>query len=137
MLNNSRNQIRKNLKSRRRREQAPSALNQSLVLERFQETADDVRNSPSLDEAASRILKTSLDRSSSPNSFNFCDHCSHKHEQRCCLYVHDEWSDISRYASFKSEIDEPYWVIRSSEDFDLAVGNTTPKCFPRMEIEDF
>lgn len=130
MLNNSRNQFRKYNQNRRKRSQAPSVLNETFIIKKIQETTENRTNYPSLDEAASRLLRVSLDRSSSPNHFNFCDHCSHNHAQQCCMYVHDDWSDIERYANFKSEIDEPYWAINSSEDFDLSIGNTTPKYFP-------
>lgn len=46
------------------------------------------------------------------------------------MMINDDISDISRYAYFKKQLDEPYYVTSSSEDFDMKIGNVTPKNFP-------
>lgn len=124
------NQIRKNVRTRRPQRKINNLLNQTFILDERKEISENVKNYPSLDEAASRIPRTQLNRSSSPNSFNYCDHCIHDHNQKCCLYIHDDWSDVTRYSNFKTEVDEPYWVMNRNEDFDMTIGNTTPKFFP-------
>lgn len=50
--------------------------------------------------------------------------------KKCCLYVYDKMDDISRYSSFKKELDDPYWIMSESEDFDMTIGKVTPKHFP-------
>jgi hypothetical protein len=105
-------------------------MNRSFMINDRKEISENRLKYPSLDEAASKIVKTQLERSSSPNAVNLCDHCNHNHNQKCCFYVYDDWSDVARYSIFKSEVDEPYWVMNRSEDFDMTVGNTTPKHFP-------
>lgn len=71
-----------------------------------------------------------LNRTSSMESVNSCEHCSHNHAMKCCLYIYDDESDILRYSSFKQEIDRPYCIMTSSEDFDLQIGGVTPDSFP-------
>ena len=51
------------------------------------------------------------------------------------MYICDDFNDISRYAYFKKELDEPYYVISSDEDFDMKIGNVTPKHFPGKNFE--
>jgi hypothetical protein len=131
MSKRNQNQSRKNGKSQQQNNEPSSILNKTFIINERKERNENRRKYPSLTEAALKIPKIQLDRSSSPNSFNFCDHCSHNHNQKCCMYVHDDFSDISRYSSFKSEVDEPYWTLNTSEDFDFNIGNTTPKFFPR------
>lgn len=48
------------------------------------------------------------------------------------MYVYDHYSDIDNYSEFKKELDEPYFitVMNRSEDFDMLIGNSTPKNFP-------
>ena len=84
-----------------------------------------------------------LERTSSRNLVNSCEHCSHQHARKCCLYVHDDESDIHKYAVFKAALDEPYLVESTAEDFDMRIMRTTPSHFPmstdnnpdRLEME--
>lgn len=46
------------------------------------------------------------------------------------MYVFDDYSDIERYSTFKKEVEKPYWLCSSDEDFDLTIGGTTPQYFP-------
>lgn len=136
MSNKNPNHIKKNRRPPRKNNRESNLLNKTFILSEKREIIENRRKFPSLDEAASRILRIQLDRSSSPNIVNVCDHCRHNHAQKCCMYVYDDWSDISRYSSFKSEVDDPYWVMNTSEDFDLSIGNTTPKFFPCKNYEN-
>lgn len=102
--------------------------------------------------------KHKLNRTSSHNCVNLCDHCIHQHGQvlsdfstftrvfnlcslflfqECCMYIYDDIADISRYAYFKKELDEAYYVTSNSEDFDMMIGNTTPRHFPGNNFELF
>lgn len=69
-------------------------------------------------------------RSSCHNPEPLCEHCEHDHALACCMYLYDEASDILQYAIFKKEVDQPYWTLNQSEDFDLTIGSITPKHFP-------
>lgn len=53
------------------------------------------------------------------------------------MYVFDDFSDILQYAFFKKELDEPYFVNSDDEDFDMSIGNFTPKHFPRKYLGYF
>jgi hypothetical protein len=47
------------------------------------------------------------------------------------LYVHDDESDLKKYADFKRSADELYWVMEDgNEDFGMKIGKTTPFGFP-------
>lgn len=102
----------------------PNLMNKSFIDDESYDEISEQYRVPS----TKRHVK--LHRTSSPNSIMFCEHCAHDHLQECCLYIYDDLSDIARYASFKKELDEPYWVTSHSEDFDLAIGKVTPKHFP-------
>lgn len=71
-----------------------------------------------------------LSRTSGHNLDPLCEHCEHHHALKCCMYLYDDVDDIMKYALFKKEVDEPYWTMNQSEDFDLTIGSITPKNFP-------
>lgn len=57
--------------------------------------------------------------------------------QKCCTYVYDDISDISRYSQFKKELDQPYFVTKQSLNTDTLIGNSTPGHFPRKKRQIF
>ena len=87
-----------------------------------------VKSEATLEEATNQINRFELERSSTPDIL--CEHCDHDHGKECCLYVGDDHSDILRYSNFKKSIDEKYWTMETSDDFDLKWGSVTPRGHP-------
>ncbi|XP_070507814.1 uncharacterized protein [Chironomus tepperi] len=71
-----------------------------------------------------------LERTSTPNHINICEHCKHSHAKECCMYVYDEQSDIMKYSLFKQSVEEPYFIVDNDDNFHMKIGSTTPKSFP-------
>lgn len=100
------------------------ALNRSFIEKQI------VNSELNFNETELRISKVELERCSTPNLYNICEHCEHDHAKECCMYVHDKHEDIMEYSSFKQTIDENYSTMTSEEDFELKIGSTTPPGFP-------
>lgn len=110
------------------RRKIPSVLNRSFIEKQISELKNEATTL--LEEEMLRIKKIELERCSTPNLINICEHCDHSHELSCCAYIYDKKEDVMNYASFKKSVDGSYWTSESEEDFDLNIGSTTPALFP-------
>lgn len=59
--------------SKKRAMRNSKALNRSFIEKQI------IKNEPDLNEAALQIKKFELERTSTPNSINICEHCDHNH----------------------------------------------------------
>ena len=111
----------------------PRMRNSSEKVHRQRQRQDQIANygnySPP-STTAPALTRVLLNRTSNLEVKGICEHCAHNHAQKCCLYVYDDDSDIFKYSSFKKEIDRPYYILSTTEDFDLEIGATTPTHFP-------
>lgn len=61
--------------TRKKSKKVSKVLNKSFVEKKM------FKSEPNLEEAAMRIKRFELERSSTPNSENICEHCKHDHAQ--------------------------------------------------------
>lgn len=69
--------ITKQSPTKKKARRTSKALNKSFIEK--QKLA--AQNEPTLNEAAMRIKKVELERTSTPNLVNICEHCNHLHAQ--------------------------------------------------------